>query len=246
MGIALLGLLAMPTPASAVCYSSDVTNAGTPIEDSHNSTNVPANAFDNNAATPWQTGTVSPTVQWVGWIGIDFGSAPRNITQVSVNQNGAGTNLWLTSVLVQASSNGYEWITAATVSLTQDTNAHSYAHSSIGTYRYWRLLADSETNTASNRWALDEVEMMEDCWAPTNTPGPTNTPSNTLTPTVTLTPTSTYTPTPNHTIEITSTAGAPMAFERTATAGDLTLFIGELILAGLIFMMFAFNFWRRK
>lgn len=77
----------------------------------------------------------------------------------------------------------------------------------------------------------------------------TNTPTtvpDTATPAATATPTITPSPTPNYLIEVTSTAGAPMALERTATVGDVTVFIGELILAGLIFMAFAFNFWRRK
>jgi len=76
----------------------------------------------------------------------------------------------------------------------------------------------------------------------------TATPTTFVTETPTITPTASNTPspTPNYGIEITATSGAPMKLERSATYGDVTVFIGELILMGLIFVAFAYTFWRRK
>lgn len=77
----------------------------------------------------------------------------------------------------------------------------------------------------------------------TSTP---TTPADTATPADTSTPTTTPSPTPNYLIEVTSTAGAPMALERTATYGDLSTFGGLLIVAGVLFFIFVYTYWRDR
>lgn len=74
----------------------------------------------------------------------------------------------------------------------------------------------------------------------------TNTPASTSTPSDTATPTITPSPTPNYLIEVTATSGAPMALERTATYGDLATFGGLLIVAGVLFFIFVYTYWRDR
>jgi len=78
------------------------------------------------------------------------------------------------------------------------------------------------------------------CSTPTPTAFSSATPSDTATPTITPSPTA------NYGIEITATSGAPMKLERTATYGDLTTFGGLLIVAGVLFFIFVYTYWRDR
>lgn len=140
----------------------------------------------------------------------------------------ANGNYWLVFLAAdQASNNSWTFVIST---------ASTYADGS-----FW-ISADREAT-----WSVQAGDM--NLWltiaavSATNTPqAPTATP----TPANTATPTITPSPTPNYLIEVTATSGAPMALERTATYGDLANFGGLLIVAGVLFFIFVYTYWRDR
>lgn len=128
-----------------------------------------------------------------------------------------------------------------------------YADAQASNVRFsWNISSSSnyadgscwESADAGANWTDNSA----DCWLQVVSASAcvTATPGATLTPSATPTPTTTPSPTPNYGIEITSTAGAPMKLERTATYGDMITFGGELVLAAMGFIAFAYWYWKRK
>jgi hypothetical protein len=244
VAIVLFGLLGILAGASqhvlAQSYGPDVTASGyaTSCGDIGGGGAPASNAFDNNLTTLWQSSQSAAGVSGVACIGQDFGAGnDQQIRQVSIKQQGAVTNS-ITSVTVQNSSNGSSWNSVSTFAPTINSVIQYFAVPASGAYRYWRLLAAASPTTSN--WAIYEIEMMPLVSWPTDTPGPSQT------PTITLTPSTTPSPTPNYYVEVTSTAGAPMRFEMSATAGDAILFSGLLALFALGFIGLALIYWMTK
>jgi len=234
-----VGCAASAGVAHATSYGPDVTSTTYAISGGDNGCgggHGSTLAFDNGSGA-WCSSQTGTGINLVAYIGQDFGAGnEKHIRQVGIKQF-ATTTLDLSSVLIQFSSDCSTWNTVTTLTgLPLDAVEYLWAVPAQGPYECWRLLAGGNL-TAGNAWTVTEIEMMEEYVA-------TPTPSNT--PTITATPTNTATPTPNYSIEVTTTLGAPIKLERSATYGDVAGF--GVMLAGLIFGAIAFTvwFWTRR
>jgi hypothetical protein len=235
------GLAGAARSVNAQSYGPDVTLTGDAISGGDNGCGAghPASqAFDDNVSTAWCSSQSGAAVNLNAYIGQDFGATSYHIRQIGLAQSATAT-LDVGSVLVQQSSNGSSWLTVQTITVIKDNSMHLYPVDASQSARYWRLLA-GEGLTVGNNWTNVEVQMMEAVSWPTDTPGPSST------PTITLTPSTTPSPTPNYSIEVTSTQGAPMRFERSATMGDLIIFVALILIGGLGLIVFSIWFWQRR
>lgn len=162
------------------------------------------------------TGTFTPTASAVNTI--TLGSA------VSLNEGGV---YWF-ELVSPTQSAGNRW--------NVNSSANSTSVYAGGTLLFSTNAGVAWTDTAADMY----IQMTFGLVTATSTPASTSTPADTATPTITPSPT------PNYLIEVTSTAGAPMALERTATYGDLTTFGGLLIVAGVLFFIFVYTYWRDR
>jgi len=226
--LAIVEISAVPA-ALAQSYGSDLTGTSGAIDCGNNGINTPDRAFDNSAATTWQSSQSGAAVDGAACVGQDFGSGTTyHIQQFGLTQSATAANE-ITSVIVQSSSNGSAWNNIATVTVIADGNLHYYAVTASTAYRYWRLLANA--NTSSGRWVVVEAEMAELLSLPSATPTITVTPSTTPTPT--------YTPTPDYFVLGTlSTVNYPIAIKPTGDFGDLGIMVVGLVIAGLGFIAF--------
>lgn len=145
---------------------------------------------------------------------------------------------------VNLNSGGQYWLTLRAPNQTTDSRYVITAATAASSYSGG--IAWSSTNNAA--WVSDasaDLFLIMTLGQVVATSTPTAT-AATATPADTLTPTITPSPTPNYLIQVTSTAGAPMALERTATYGDLTTFGGLLIVAGVLFFIFVYTYWRDR
>lgn len=89
------------------------------------------------------------------YVGCDLGSS-KTITEFSIKQ--ADADKAVTSVKVQASTDNSTWVDIATQAVTADTTQQNYTFSNSTGYRYWRLLANSDTTDGD--WSVTEIEFM--------------------------------------------------------------------------------------
>jgi hypothetical protein len=174
-------------------------------------------AADNNAGRPGQVLASG-----------DVTSSPNNFDYVNLS-NGpslfAGKTYWMWLYAdAQATNVYFNW---------QCASASTYADGSV-----W--FSTNAGSSWSDRSLDCTFEILISGTCQTATPDATSTPSDTPTPTVTPSPT------PNYSIEITATSGAPMKLERSATYGDLTVFAGLVAVSVILFLTFAYNYWRER
>jgi hypothetical protein len=221
-------------------YGPDLTTSGNCIDGGHTGSNVCGGAFaDNGITTFWQSSqTGASGVSGVAYVGQDFGSGNSYvICQFTIHQKGSQG---ITSVKVQGSNDGSSWDTIATVTIAADTSVNSYpVPGCSNTYRYWILLANANPG-AGAPWGINELEMMALLATSTPVPG-----TATPTPTITNTPTATLTPTTDYYLYATTTQGAPIRLERSATFGDIGTFAGQLIMIVILLTGFAILIWQR-
>ncbi len=234
----LIAVFALSVPiAYAYSYSNDVTTSAAALSDSHDTTYVHGNAFDDSAATYWKTNASggSCTIDDV-YIGQDFGVGNAyEIRRWQIQQ--LGTNA-TTSMIIEYSDGG-AWTSGETIATPADGANHTYDTANYGSHRRWRLRCNANLGS---KWAVTEIQMQYIIPEPTATF--TNTPN--VTATSTLTPTPTLSPTPNYNIEITTMAGAPIKMERSATYGDLITFGALMTLAVIGFISFGYFYWRKR
>lgn len=190
-------------------YSSDVTSSAYYIESSHSGTSSGSYAFSNNA-TVWISGEAWNNTNGVSYVGQDFGAQTKEIRRVGIIAHG-GASWDVSSYVLQYSDDCANWYSVSIATLT-DTVIEQYAvFDALGSHRCWRVLANS--NTSGYPWYLVEVEMFE------------YTPNYTETPTVTVTPSATPSPTPQIEIVSTLSSGSYYAIARSATFGDIGVFM---------------------
>lgn len=141
-------------------YGADQSAAGTYIENGHLTTYVGSRAFDNNTAQEWRSAETAAGVNGVSYVGQDFGvGVTKTVRRVRLWQfNGA--NGAVSSVKIEYSDDGAAWTTAVTATISQAIgNYQNVDVPASGAHRYWRVLANSGTASAS--WFVYEIEMLE-------------------------------------------------------------------------------------
>lgn len=136
---------------------TNVSSQGSAIESSHVSTFVPANAFDGNTSTLWDSGESGVGVNGVSYLGRNLGAA-YEVTRIKVNQDNVDDGA-VTSYLIQRSSDGSSWTTAATENSPVANGETTTDFASVGAYQYWRVLANSAASGGGSRWAIREMEI---------------------------------------------------------------------------------------
>jgi hypothetical protein len=221
-------------------YGPDLTTSGNCIDGGHASTNVCGRAFDDNSGTAWASSQTGAAVIAAAYVGQNFGSDVSYVVSLFTLKQGASGNE-VGSVKVQAANGScVSWDTIAIVSVLLDGNVDTYPFASSNTYQCWRLLANDQGNITTLNWAVYEMEMEANLATSTPLPG-----TATLTPTVTLTPSVTPTPTTDFNLYATTTQGAPIRLERSATFGDIGNFGINLVEIVIALTAFALWFWKR-
>lgn len=209
---------------ATAAYGSDVTSQTAYIESSHYSTFTGAFAF-SNTSQEFYSGEQGAGVNGVSYVGQDFGASVHEIRRVGYYGFGASAYS-ITSYLLENSDDGINWaVCGEAVSVVVSIQEQFANFPECGSYRYWRILANSATG--SSYWIVNEIEMFEYIEDPT--------PTVTVTPTITPTPTNT--PLPMAYIS-TLSSGVPYEIERSATFGEIALFailafISVILLVGL-------------
>jgi F5/8 type C domain len=138
-------------------YSSDLANGGNIFFSSQDSTNIAANAFDNNASTFWKSsGTTLTNTEYIGY---EFTNGPKHIRRIVLNQV---ANQQVSSVKIEKKSYGdADWTLVHTANgLTSGVNTIDLPTTSPA--HYWRIVANSECAAGAGRnWCIHEIEMME-------------------------------------------------------------------------------------
>lgn len=215
-------------------YGADITTTGCAISGGDHSGEPASQAFDNAFTTGsgarWGSSQTTPGIIETAWIGCDFGSA-KHIERVTVTPYGSAAANHVGTVAVQYCDTDCTgagvWTTAAVITPADTHTTQGFTISYAGSHQYWRLLAAVNPTTGTSYWIYSEVEMMERSATPTptNTSVLSATPTGTLTPSVTPTATNTLTPTPDLYAIITVTSGPAVAIQRTATYGDMGIFM---------------------
>lgn len=136
---------------------TNVSSQGSTIESSHNGAFVPANAFDGNTGTFWFSGESGAGVSGVSYLGRNL-SAAYDVTRIKIYQDNVSGGA-VTSYLVQRSSDGSAWTTVATENSPVGLGVTTTDFASVGSYQYWRVLANSASNGGTTRWSLYEMEI---------------------------------------------------------------------------------------
>lgn len=143
---------------------TDQTGGGTAISGgNHGDGPNPESAFDDNNSTRWASSQSNTAVSGAAYIGYDFGAGvTKDIRQVSLRQGWPGSEAYysVTGIKVQYSDNGSSWSDASVFLVLPDNGSvsqESPVFASVGSHRYWRLLANS--NTGGGYWSVYEVEM---------------------------------------------------------------------------------------
>jgi len=221
-------------------YGPDVTTTGEAYSCGDAATFPASQAFDNTSSG-WRSSQSGEAVSQFACVGQHF-SDVYDIRQITIQQS-SSSDFQIASVYWQYADDGAIWHTIAILTLAKNSTVQTFSDLPIsGSHLWWRVLAN---DSAVFNWAGIEMQMMEAIGNPTATPVSTATPPST-TPTITLTPSTTPSPTPNYFVELTATSGAPMRFERSATAGDLVMWVTQLLFGGLAFIAFAIWFWQRR
>jgi len=148
---------------SGVGLSSDLTGNGTPITGGDGDPDVypPENVFDNDPGTGWGSLQYGNHLSGAAWLGYDFGPGnEKEIRAFTIKQNGGIYND-LTSVIVQRSNDGSNWISVDTVSLPVSSEVVERNITSSMAARYWRLLANSNTEWNGSSWGVYELEFKD-------------------------------------------------------------------------------------
>lgn len=238
-----------PTMAGADCGSTS----------SHGGSTV----LDADNTTIFQSSQTGAAVSGAACVGFNYPSTDDLISgpyRIVLDQCGAAGTV-TTSVYVQGAQGGLGW-TSNRGPFTVAAGSRTIDFTDVGPYTGIRVIANS-TFTGTNRWNVCEMTTLVKVVIPdtptpsntptattaaTDTPTPSNTPVNTNTPTPTLTPVPSNTPTPtnDYYIVVTSTQGAPMALERTATFGDLAVFAVGTAIFVILFITFAYQYWSKR
>jgi|SRR5579875_2798389 len=129
---------------------------GSSIRSSDKSSSFPiSNAFDGDTSTYWYGGESYPS--GVSYIGYDFIN-PKTISFIYLFQHTSAAYA-VTSVKIQVSNDNITWNTLTTVSVLPGANNIFFNNNTP--YRYWRILANSNTSTSGNSWGVAEVSMYE-------------------------------------------------------------------------------------
>jgi len=250
----LMGAVMLPSPVLAADCPCTIDTAASGssrgVGDASNSEFGQAQTFISPGAGVFSgfkvtfstnTGSPSGSMTWTLY-GDYLGQPGAAITSGTFTPVASSANT-ITVGGVSLNSGALYWLAFTAGAQSTDQRWNITASNAVSTYsggvRY--------TSTNGGTWVVgdNDLALVITIGAVTATNTPTAT-SATATPADTATPTITPSPTANYLIQVTSTAGAPIAIERTATFGDITVFIGELILAGLIFTAFAYTFWKKK
>jgi hypothetical protein len=199
-------------------------------------------AFDGNVATSYASSQTGSGVNGIAWLGVLYPNNELILTgpfRVVLNQcNAAGT---ITSVKLQVHT-GLGWSTGTTKAVANGVTA--WTSDEAGNFDGIRLLANANPS-GSNRWIVCELGLYMEQPDPAGQVA-TDTPTATLTPSITPTPSNTPTQTPNFYVVVTSTQGAAMAVQRTATFGEILVFSGLMAVFGILTITFAYNFWTKR
>ncbi|MBI1207468.1 MAG: hypothetical protein GC191_09305 [Azospirillum sp.] len=119
-----------------------------------------ANTVDGNTATGtvWnisRNAAVGSAALWKA----DFGSGvTKEITQVSVYEGTQAAQANLPQWKLQYSSDNASWYDACTVSISTSSAYYTQSFSSVGSYRYWRLVP-SQNGSDSTGFGVTEVRL---------------------------------------------------------------------------------------
>lgn len=117
----------------------------------------PANAFDDNAVTYWQSNS---TLAVGPWIGYDLGAA-QAVEQVTIQQYqfAGGNHGYASAAAVEYSDDGSTWTTLDTITLAQNTTVQAFDLPVEAAHAYWRLRATAAV-VGGYRWGVTEVQLM--------------------------------------------------------------------------------------
>ena len=110
----------------------------------------------------WSSQEIGAGVNGVAWFGQDF-KEPIDIRKITLEHDAASSSV--TSVKVQYSDNGTSWTDVGTYAVATGKTLNTIEFTSVGAHRYWRLLANSNSAGANDRWQVMRMRM----FAPANT-----------------------------------------------------------------------------
>ncbi|WP_237715619.1 MULTISPECIES: discoidin domain-containing protein [Pelosinus] len=150
-----LGLTVANSQTIPLSYTADLCTGGTPISGGDYSTNVKANAFDNDNASAWGSSQIAAATNGAAYIGYIFtiATAIRKLRLYQPSATGAAT-----SVKAQYSDDGTAWTTANIITVAIGENSITLPPS--GSHKYWRLLCNNAQG-AGCYWYVQEIEMYE-------------------------------------------------------------------------------------
>lgn len=159
----LCGATPTPTPTPTPSASPlDVATTTGAIASRYYHTTPPAEAFDNSLVRGWLP-AFTGQVAGIDWIGQKF-SAPKVIRHLRMEQGHQSIPDvdYVTSVTVQASSDGATWEDLETFSVGYGWNELPVSPSAA--YAYYRILANSDVfgpGSTDTAWRVYEIEMFE-------------------------------------------------------------------------------------
>jgi hypothetical protein len=140
-------------------YSADLCTGGTAISGGYYSTYVPANAFDNNNTSRFDSSQTAATVT-DAWIGYDFGAATTHHIQQMRFRTWSNASYNVSSVKASYSDDGTNWTDYQTIAVATTVSTWiTLTLNATATHRYWRIRANAALG-AIYRWRVSEVEMM--------------------------------------------------------------------------------------
>jgi hypothetical protein len=146
---------------------TDQSTSGQAISggDSSSGLRPKGDAFDNDANTRWGSFQTDASVAGVAYIGQDFGSGnAKHIRAITIRQRQDNDSAQVSSVKVQYSDDGSGWTEEGTYALTTAVNAgvETINLSATGAHRYWRILANANTQSSGGwEWQIEEITMSE-------------------------------------------------------------------------------------
>lgn len=141
-------------------YGSDLAAAATATASAYSGGGFEAaKAIDGNTGTAWYATGAAVDSGTVEWLKLDFGTA-KAIRQIQLQYStvsGLGAAQWPNAWSVEYSDDGSSWSAHATINPAQVSTLQTFAISSGGSHRYWRL----KNADASRYVSIGEVKMME-------------------------------------------------------------------------------------
>ena len=141
-------------------YSDNVAVGGAAISSGdYGALNAKELAFDGSLSGYWSSSQLYTAITGVAFIGYDFGVA-RVIRKVVLKQYNATPGYSVNSVKIQRSTDNATWVDVLTQAVgTDDTIILPSSTAS----RYWRVLANGNTDGAVKPWDVFEITMHEIC-----------------------------------------------------------------------------------